>query len=439
MTENSVFLQILREISFVLKFYFFPILKVWWWIIPPLYLFPRFIDSWLWWRRSINIKNKKYVLLEIKMPVENLKPIKAMENVFAALYVVIFDQMTTIFREIWIEGICTYVPPLSFEIASFGGETHFYIRTETVYQHNVESALYGQYPEVEITEVPDYVDAVPQDIPNSKWNLEVREFKLGKPDCYPIKTYPKFETEKESKEEKRVDPMARLLEGLSMIKEGEQIWIQILATEPHPAFDDWAKKGKEIRNSLVKRAGPKQEKFILQEAAEIVIHGPQEKKKEEERLLPPEMMLTPGEKEIVGEIENKISKNGYKSVVRIIYLAKREVFFKPHLGIPISYLVSFGTANLNFFGPVAAASSKVKSTFLWFLDDRFSFVKKRAAMSNYKTRVDSAFPEEGATSVLNTEEMATIFHFPSRLVAPAPSVPRTESRRGEAPAGLPVE
>ena len=41
--------------------------------------------------------------------------------------------------------------------------------------------------------------------------------------------------------------------------------------------------------------------------------------------------------------------------------------------------------------------------------------------------------------VLNTAEMASMFHFPSRAVAPAPSVPRIEMKRGEAPPGLPVE
>ena len=41
--------------------------------------------------------------------------------------------------------------------------------------------------------------------------------------------------------------------------------------------------------------------------------------------------------------------------------------------------------------------------------------------------------------MLNTEELASLFHFPSKGSAPATSVSRIESKRGGFPAGLPVE
>ena len=51
----------------------------------------------------------------------------------------------------------------------------------------------------------------------------------------------------------------------------------------------------------------------------------------------------------------------------------------------------------------------------------------------------SAFykPYKRKTIVLNTEELATIYHFP-RQRCPTPSLARIESKKGEPPAGLPV-
>ena len=61
----------------------------------------------------------------------------------------------------------------------------------------------------------------------------------------------------------------------------------------------------------------------------------------------------------------------------------------------------------------------------------------------YIERFAPLFPREGdyktGTFILNTEELASLFHFPSRRVAPAPGVPRVEAKRGEAPPEIPIE
>jgi len=49
------------------------------------------------------------------------------------------------------------------------------------------------------------------------------------------------------------------------------------------------------------------------------------------------------------------------------------------------------------------------------------------------------FPGAGGTFILNTEELASLFHFPGRAVAPVPFVSRIEAKKGEAPPGLPIE
>ena len=421
----------------------FPAFRAWWWTLPPLFLSPRLVSSWLWWRRVSRYKKRKYVLLEIKLPVEILKPIRAMEHVLDSLASpVLWDVAPGPWREKWIEGDSVLFPVLSLEIANFNKETHFYVRTDANYRDTVETAFYSQYPEIEISEVDDYVDTVPRDIPNKEWNIDCRELVLFKPDPYPIKTYRDFETESERKEEKIVDPMSRLLEALSALEKGEQVWIQILITVPFGDKTDWVDQGKAIRNGLVKRPGkPSSPRPLILDAIDFILRGASEEKEEPKKDMPyPEMMLTPGEKEIVKAIENKIAKNGFSTTIRVMYLAKREAWFKPHLGLPLSFLFSFGTGNLNRFGVFSKSTTKVKSPFFWFLDERRKFVKKRRAMENYKTRMQSmSSPNTEGTSVLSVEELATLFHFTGRTVAPAPFVPRLESRKGEAPSNLPTE
>jgi hypothetical protein len=57
----------------------------------------------------------------------------------------------------------------------------------------------------------------------------------------------------------------------------------------------------------------------------------------------------------------------------------------------------------------------------------------------YKSRVNLYFPRPGGTFILNSEELATLFHFSGQGAAPAPSVSRIEAKKGEPPAGLPTE
>jgi len=445
MTDTFVQLEGIKVFALeLLKIWVLPIIKAWWWVLPPFLLIKPARFFWLWWRQEKAWKERKWVLLEIKLPRETLKPIKAMEEVFGTFYMVATDNEPGNFREKWIEGCTTFFPSLSLESVSLGGQIHFYIRTETAYRDWIESAIYSQYPEVEITEAEDYTQLVPQDIPNSKWNLEGKDFVLKKKDCYPIKTYEQFETGTETKEEKRVDPMAKLLEALSVLKEGEQVWIQILLNDPKvnkPNYD-WVKEGEAVRDKLVKRPGaPPPPKPMIQEAIEIIRKGAAEKgeKKEDKKgAIPPEMRVTPGERGIGKEVEKKISKPGFGATIRVVYLGRRDVFFKPHIALPISFIVAFNTSHLNRFGTLDATNTKVKSVFFW-LDERRAFLKKRKMFRNYVMRLTPLFPFRGGTSVLNAEELASLFHFPGRTSAPAPFAPRIEVKGGEAPPGLPVE
>ncbi len=423
------------------------IIKIWWWLPLPFILWKPFSFLWLWWRTDVWLKKKKFILFEVKIPKEILKPIRAMETVIDHLWQILYDE--PYWWEKWIEGKkgLSY----SFEIVSIGGNLHFFIRTLETNRDAVEASIYSQYPEAEISIVDDYTKNIPADIPNKDWDLWGADYRLLKEDAYPIRTYKEFETEREALEEKRIDPLAGLLEASAKIKPGEQLWVQIVAGPVTNLEYPWVTEGEKIRDELAKREAPLSRKPMIMEAADILISGeaPGVSKKEKD-VFPPEMKLTPGERDIISGVEQKMAKRGFKSNIRFIYLGEKDVFYKPKLRLPLGFFSAFNTQNLNMLVPYGQPLiTKVKKS--WFLPlnlfrKRRIYLRKRAIFRKYKLRVSPFFPRQESMSakkksifILNTEELTSLFHFPGRRVAPAPFVERIETKKGEAPPGLPTE
>jgi len=377
----------------------------------------------------------KKIILEIKIPKEVIKPIKAMEQVMAGFHG-IHDVFT--WREKWLQG--EFQLSLSLEIVSIDGEVHFFMRAPEAFRDIVESNIYSQYPEAEVSVVEDYVKAVPQNIPNKDWDLFGFDFITSKDekDPYPIRTYKDFEEVKEPKEEKRLDPLAGLLDGMAILGPGEQMWLQIMI-KPVREEIPWRKRGLEIVDKLVFREKEKvTTSSILKESADVLISGkppgaPLEK--EEKDFLPPEMKLTSGEREVVKGIEDKIAKFGFDSNIRCLYLSKRDAFFKPKSRMFYGFFKSVSTENLNGLKPLLKTLPKVQ----WVFKKGRTYLRKRILFRRYARRFQTYFPRKGGTYILNTEEVATLYHFPGRTVAPAPGVPRVEAKKGEAPSRLPAE
>jgi len=415
---------------------FWTILKNWWWLPLPFILYRHFIFFWKWYQMEKYDATVKKIILEIKIPKEVIKPIKAMEQVIAGFHG-IHDVFT--WREKWLQG--EFQLSLSLEIAGVDGEVRFYIRAPEAFRDIIESNIYSQYPEAEISVVEDYAKAVPQNIPNKDWDVFGFDFITTKPeeDPYPIRTYKDIEEAKEIKEEKRLDPLAGLLDGMAILGPGEQMWLQIIV-KPVRNEIKWRERGLEIVDELVHRK--EKEKTltpsILKESADILISGkpPGVPIEEEEKdFLPPEMKLTLGEREVVKAIEDKIAKFGFISNVRCLYLAKRDAFFKPKSRMFYGFFKNVSTENLNGLKPDKDTLPKVQ----WLLKKKRTYLKKRNLFKRYIRRWQPLFPRPGKTYILNTEEVATLYHFPGRMVAPAPGVPRVEAKKGEAPPRLPSE
>lgn len=180
--------------------------------------------SWIWWARSRYISKQKAILLEVKMSRDIIKSPRAMETVLAQFWT--DSGETTFFNRVYQGQVRPY---FSLEIASFGGEIHFYIWTRKAWRGVVESAMYAQYPEVELIEVEDYAskfhyDPDKHEVFCTDWRLEPRN------DAYQIRTYIEYELDKDPKEEYKIDPLAQVLERMSVLKPSEQMWIQIIIT-----------------------------------------------------------------------------------------------------------------------------------------------------------------------------------------------------------------
>ena len=427
---------------------FWDIIENWWWVFLPLVLYRPLLFFWRWWRMETWLFAQKKVLLEIKMPKEVLKPLRSMEQVFTAIWGNMLDPAD--WWEHWFEG--KSLDTVQLEMVSLGGESHFYVRCNAPRRNAIEASIYSQYPEAEITEAADYTKNVPPRLPNKDWDLWGADYEFTKDDVYPIKTYTKFFEERPEvgKEEKRVDPVATLLEGFGTFKPGEQLWIQIeiksiMNSRKPREGEEFYKRGREIADRLAKRPEKAKEKSIIGEASQQLITGqvPGAEKKEElgiEAVYPPEMRLTPGEKDIVAGVENKISKQMFSCYVRFIYLAKRDVYFGAAKSIPLGFFQQFATENLNNLKPLSRTLTKIhRYPLLDLARARRLLMRKRRLFFRYINRFDPFFPQRGGRVLLNTEEIATIFHFPGRTAAAAPLVPRVEAKKGEAPPGLPLE
>ncbi len=198
-------------------------------------------EFWILTIRDKYIAKTKFILLAIDVPKEiepNLKAIEHIYSQFAGIY------SNPNFIEKWFKGqVQLYI---SVELVSIGGYIQFIVRTPEKYRDLVESSFYAQYPEAEITEVEDYTKDAPDKFPNDKYEILGSGIVFAKPSPYPIKTYVAFE---HSLSQQLADPMAGLLEIMSKIRQGEQLWIQLVLRPKEKS--DWIDEAKRIVNKII--------------------------------------------------------------------------------------------------------------------------------------------------------------------------------------------
>jgi len=390
-------------------------------------------DVWLYHIQVEWSKTHKSVLLAIDIPKGNEQSPKAVENMFTYLG---GAHGTQNFFEKWFLGM--YQKSFSYEIVSLEGYTQFLISTPVEFRNLVESSVYSQYPDAEISEVDDYTETVPQKYPDEEWDLFGSEMILQNPWPLPIKTYTEFEHQMGPSETQFKDPMASLMDLCGSLRQGEQFWFQMIVI---PTGFDWvAKIQKDLDKILGRNKKPEPSIALkaigaLGDVTEAIfpiwkdIDSSKAKKDDSKRTM---LDLTPKEKRQVEGMHLKSIKLGFQTKIRVLYVAKKEVMNKAKVfnGF-MGYIKQFNMNDLNSFKP------DLKFTFtktVYFNREPRLNVKKRNIFSNYIHRsTDGRDP-----FLLNIEELATLWHFPVEANVKSPLVQKAPGRKADAPSTLPI-
>lgn len=430
----------IAQIIFALFYFFYYLIeaiKNWWWFFVPFVLWWAFVKTYLYWlQENWWDKNISKAFFEIKLPPDVLKPLKAMEQTLNCFWGILYDPAN--WKEKWFQGKDDC--PLSLEVVSIDGRPHFYMSMDRSFKQSIDGCIYGQFPDAEIVEVDDYTKLIPESAPNKDWDLFGADLVFtSKKDFFPIKTLSKFfEPSEGLKEEKRLDPLASLLEAMAtQTRKGEHIWVQLNFYSVTDTESNFFTDAKKFIDKLAKRPNNGKTRTIIKRVFDAFAFGKQpiDEAPKSDRFVMPEMELTPGEKDVLRAVEEKTSKLIFKCNFRIIYLGEKDVFFKPQIRIPFSFASQFAIPNMNCFLPFKPTFTKI----VYFMKKRRIFERKRALIRRYRNRQFSLTPYSGGTLYLNSEEIASIFHFPSKSVAPGPYIPRVQSRKAEVPPEVPFE
>ena len=388
----------------------------------PVILIGMWWTQWVQYVRANFIAQQTPVLLEIKVPRQIFKTPRAMEEVFIALNV---GPGETTFISRWWEGKVR--PWWSLELVSLEGKVHFYIWCWQQYRDYIESQFYAQYPDMEIHEVEDYTSGVRYDPKvNSVWGME---YVLAKKDAYPIRTYIDLELDQDSrKPEQIVDPISGVFEKLSSLGKGEQLWVQIIIRQNKGATirptlwnkkASWKDEAQAEIESIYENAKPKDKDLVTGEISEGY------------------PLLKPAEVNVIKALERSVDKPGFDAGIRAVYLTKPDSFKGNRIPTNIVQLWgSFASGYLNKFVP--GDTWHVSLDYPW---QDFAGIRERGfshgIIDAFRRRSMFHPPYDRPRFVLTTEELATIYHFPSEE-AKAPGIERITSTKGEPPANLPI-
>lgn len=264
---------------------------------------------------------------------------------------------------------------ISFEIVSKGGTIGFYVVVPDDLISLVEKQINGAYPEAEI----DVID--PTEIWDRGTYTVVNEIKLAGPSYYPIKVY----------EDMGADPLASLTNAMSKTKQNEVLAVQFVIS---PAGDGWRRAGGAFCGN------------IKSKAADGKSHV---------------------DSEIVKGVEKKISKAGFDVAIRIISVSGDKISAQAHLRNLTSSFEQFTNVQYNKF-------KKRRFFLILRLIDDFIYRRLNVREFNIPFFDISLYRN---CSLLNTEELATVFHLPSKEVK-TPGIVWLISRRASAPVNLPT-
>ena len=270
-------------------------------------------------------------------------------------------------------------PHLSFEIVGLPGDIRFYVNVPNNLRDFVEKQINGSYPDAEIIPVTEPA-AKQRDggVLGTEYNIFSKE---GKVAFVSLRLHHANHMPIKVYKDLPVDALSSMTSVLAKMGEGEGAAIQILIS---PASSKWKKEGRSFIGHTKKQEANPEKASYKSDAKELEA------------------------------IESKIQKPGFDTVIRIVVSAKTYEVAKAHKD-NIKGAFSQFTLHNSFH----RNKNWIKG---WFMND---FIYRY-------------FPMWGQTSILTSEELATIFHFPNKSVYTTPGIHWLTAKRAPAPSNLPT-
>lgn len=355
---------------------------------------------------SDNVSQDSLEVLEVKILKANEESddhqlsALAAENLFASLHGLLRDE--THLQE-----------HFSFEIVSSKeGGLRYYVIVPNEIVKFVESQIYAQYPEAQIRVVEDYFE----NLAIEDKAYEVATLGVEKEYFFPLKSYKDLE----------VDPLTSITSVLSEIENDETVMLQYLIKpladvwqEEGYAYTDAVREGVDVRkgSSFIGTAASSVGKELIGIAAGVATGWFRYQENEDGGRSGSDdrVKLTSTQELQIQAIENKLGRMGYEVEIRILSAADTKLKADSRLRLILAAFQQLSSANLNSF----TVDTKVNKT-------------------SYLTKCSQRIFESDNALILNVEELATVFHFPSGVTA-TPNISWVYSRKTEPPSNLPTK
>ena len=288
----------------------------------------------------------------------------------------------------------------SFEIIAQDGFIKYYAIVPSVLTDLVKQAVQSAYPTARLEEKRE------ENIFSGSGNVNSvagAELTLNKESYLPIATY----------EDTKRDASMAILNALSSVSKGEGATVQVLF---RPAQKSWSSKGKQHIEDIHKGKKTKSGGAILGDFAMDVIRAPWEVPSEHEKDQEKDPITNIKQDEITA-ITNKIRYPGFETLIRVIASSDSEPRSEAIVGGIVSAFSQFDSPELNGF--------KVNP-----------FKDPKRLVVDYTFRF---FPIKNRSNILNSVELASIFHLPEQNAIPNSQVERQLTKQVDGPAKLATE
>jgi TraM recognition site of TraD and TraG len=280
---------------------------------------------------------------------------------------------------------------LSFEIVAHEGLVHYYAVVPTVLIDVVRQAVAAAYPSARLEEVEE------RNIFNQAGKLSGTiggEFTLKKNFVYPIATY----------QESKRDAARALLNALSAASREDGVAVQLLL---RPANEGWTKTSIEAANKVKKDKGQGKSSMGGAKGLMEALWKPPESSE----VKPEDKQLSSLEQSLVEAIEEKTRHPGYEVLVRVV--------------------VSSNTSAQSqaLLKNVVAAFSLFDST----TNNGFKFTLAKDIEELVTAYIFRFFPQTVSQNILNSVELATLFHLPDQNSIPTSQVQRQMAKQVDGP------